>query len=57
MFFTFVLSYACSSLVTSQYPVRMSYQMSSTKILKPEKRRDLALLSHVPEKRRNKNRT
>jgi hypothetical protein len=29
----------------------MSYQMSSNKILKPEKRAELALLSLVPEKR------
>jgi len=44
----------CSGLVTGQYPVKMSYQMYSTKILKPEKRRELALLSHIPEKKRYK---
>jgi len=44
--------HVCSGLVTGQYPVKMSYQMSKTKNPEPEKRRDLALLSHVPEKRR-----
>ena len=52
MFFTSVFSYVCSGLVTGQYPVKMSYQLSSTKNPEPEKRTDLALLSHVPEKRR-----
>jgi hypothetical protein len=52
-FFTFVFLYVCSGLVTGRYPVKECYQMSSDKILKPEKRRDFVLLSLVPEKRRN----
>jgi hypothetical protein len=42
-----VFSYVSRGLVTGQYPVKESYQMSKNTILKPIKRRGLGLLSAV----------